>query len=344
MKYLSYIYKLLAILVLSFCLASQFIVAQELTQQERTHIADFTSSITTFQIRTTLRADGSNIAKPILPNVPSNVVAAIEKAINCKDKEALANITALVLKFAQFANSPLFSEKIILDWNNPLTKAYYRIKKLLYGEIVNTPENAKITSDNILYTQYKIFKWLGEHSQLETVLQPKLEADRIRHHMKAQEVLTRRMIEYPCSQTYTITQAKQIIKDYVTNSSFPIDEDWLGVIETEDTPPPNVLKALWIMSNTNDKDYLAYIAYYYIRFYIKFCEDYPDTYVGCHYSKQTDIMVRIFVKEFPEIAEGMGPAYFCGLPNWVRKHRDKLGAFNLLDEAITNLNTISPIE
>lgn len=216
MKHTNYIYRFITISAFILCFASQFVLADTLTQQERTLISDFTSGITTFQIRTTFQHGGPNIVKPILPNVPSNVAAAIEKAIDCKDKEALANVTALVLKFARFANSPLFSEKVILSWNNPLTKAYYRIQQLSCGRVVEVPETAKITTESIYYNPYSEREWLGTHPQLDNVIQPFLDADCIRHRVETEAELTRLMNKFPCSDSFTVPEAKQMIKDYVT--------------------------------------------------------------------------------------------------------------------------------
>ena len=344
MRYSNYIYKLLTILVFGFCSASQFVVAEALTPQERTLISDFTSGINDFSLiteETCGSGSTQSFTYPILPSVPADVASAMEKALEYKEKEALANVAAVVLNYASKVREN-YNTNLFLNWNNPLTKAYYRIKELIYGEVVNAPETAKITSDNILYTQYRILGWLGEHSQLEAVIQPKLDEDRLRHCTETEQVLTQLINEYPCPNTYTEEQAKGILKDYVINSPFSYNED-LQIIRCTETPPSNVVKALWIMFNTNDKDYLAYIAYYYFRYFIKFSEDYPEVYVGSNYGKKYHIMIRVFVTEFPEIAEGIID-YDGALQEWVREHRDKLGEFNLLDEALVYYNNKWPIK
>ena len=135
MRYSNYIYKLLTILVFGFCSASQFVVAEALTPQERTLISDFTSGINDFSLiteETCGSGSTQSFTYPILPSVPADVASAMEKALEYKEKEALANVAAVVLNYASKVREN-YNTNLFLNWNNPLTKAYYRIKELIYG-------------------------------------------------------------------------------------------------------------------------------------------------------------------------------------------------------------------
>lgn len=72
--------------------------------------------------------------------------------------------------------------------------------------------------------------------------------------------------------------------------------------------------------------------------------EFPDAGMGWGFSKQYDIMLRILVTTaYIEIAENIED-YSGTLLDWVRKHRNKIGAFNLLDEAVLRFNARCPAQ